>query len=198
MAMRRRKKLRKKRFALLLLVVVIGALFIRSEWLGRTIYPIYYKEEIVRNANLYRVDPLLIASIIRVESNYKPTAVSPKGAVGIMQLMPDTAEWILGKENFGEISVDDVGRKADAGIRLGAWYIQELLRQFDGNLVVSLAAYNAGPGNVRSWLGNKQWDGREETIADIPFGETRHYVQRVLFYYGKYKQVHKDIAPSTQ
>lgn len=184
---------RRRRLLLLLLVVVIGILFIRSEWLGRTIYPIYYKEEIIRNANLYQLDPLLVASIIRVESNFKPEAVSPKGALGIMQLMPDTAEWILKKENFGSVTVEDVGRKPDVGIRLGTWYIQDLLRQFDGNLVVSLAAYNAGPGNVRQWLKNKTWSGEESTIGDIPFGETRHYVQRVLYYYGKYKQVHKNL-----
>ncbi|WP_027093968.1 lytic transglycosylase domain-containing protein [Cohnella thermotolerans] len=192
--MKGKRKNKRTRAVLLLLVVVIGILFIRSEWLGRTIYPIYYKEEIKRTAELYKIDPLLIASIIRVESNYKPEAVSPKGAIGIMQVMPDTAQWILKREkNFGTLTMDDIGREPEAGIRVGTWYIQELLRQFDGNLVVSLAAYNAGPGNVREWLKSKKWDGKEETVRDIPFGETRQYVQKVLYYYNKYKQVHKNL-----
>lgn len=186
-------KKKRRRVVLLLLVIVVGLLFIRSEWLGRTIYPIYYKDEIKRNAELYKLDPLLIASIIRVESNYKPQAVSPKGAIGIMQLMPDTAEWILSHENFGSISLDDIGHEPDAGIRIGTWYIRDLLRQFDGNLVVSLAAYNAGPGKVRQWLKDRTWDGQPDSIDHIPYGETRQYVQKVLYYYNKYKEVHKDL-----
>lgn len=185
-------KKKRRRVVLLLFLVIVGLLFIQSEWLGRTIYPIYYKDEIKRNAELYKLDPLLVASVIRVESNYKPEAISPKGAIGIMQVMPDTAKWILAHEDFDSITVDDVGRKPDAGIRIGTWYIQDLLRQFDGNLVVTLAAYNAGPGNVRQWLKERKWDGTESTISDIPFGETRHYVQKVLYYYNKYKQVHKE------
>jgi len=186
-------KKKRRRLVLLLLLIVVGLLFIQSEWLGRTIYPIYYKDEIKRNAELYKLDPLLIASVIRVESNYKPEAVSPKGAIGIMQLMPDTAEWILTHENFGSISLDDIGHEPEAGIRVGTWYIRDLLRQFDGNLAASLAAYNAGPGKVRQWLSNRTWDGKTETISDIPYGETRQYVQKVLYYYNKYKEVHKDL-----
>ncbi|CAM3882039.1 lytic transglycosylase domain-containing protein [Cohnella lubricantis] len=186
-------KSKRRRVVLLLLIIIVGLLFIQSEWLGRTIYPIYYKEEIKQSAELYELDPLLIASIIRVESNYKPRAVSPKGAIGIMQLMPDTAEWILSHDNFGSISLDDIGRQPEAGIRIGTWYMKDLLRQFDGNLVVSLAAYNAGPGKVRQWLKDRTWDGKAESVADIPYGETRQYVQKVLHYYNKYKEVHKDL-----
>jgi len=185
-----RRGLKRKRFILPLVLIVLGALFIQSDWLGKRIYPISYQDEIKRNARHYELDPLLIAAIIRVESNYKLTAVSRKGAVGIMQIMPDTAAWILKKEDFGDITVEDAGREAHAGIALGSWYVKELNRQFNGDLVKSLAAYNAGPGKVKSWLENGVWDGGEQTISDIPYGETRHYVQRVLYYYKKYQDIY--------
>lgn len=187
MSKRKTPKWKRKRLFLLLLIVVLAALFIRSEWIGRIVYPVSFKEEIARNAKQYGLDPLLIAAIIRVESNYRENAVSPKGALGIMQLMPDTAAWILKQEKFGDLTVHDAGSRADAGIRLGSWYVKELSRQFDGNLPVMLAAYNAGPNRVKQWLKDKVWDGRETTVGSIPYGETRHYVQRVMYYYKKYQ-----------
>jgi len=188
--MKKKKKLRRKRFFLLLVVLLLGVLFIRSEWLGQKIYPISFRQEIKQSALKYELDPLLIAAIIRVESNYRLNAVSRKGAVGIMQLMPDTAGWILQKADFGEMTVQDAGSKAQAGIALGSWYVKELNRQFEGDLYKSLAAYNAGPGKVRSWLDQGVWDGGKDTLKDIPYGETRHYVQRVLYYYKKYQEVY--------
>ncbi|MBB6670994.1 lytic transglycosylase domain-containing protein [Cohnella nanjingensis] len=185
-----KRRPRRKRWFLALLLIVLAVLFIRSDWIGRMIYPISYEEEIHRSADHYQVDPLLIAAIIRVESNFKAQAVSPKGAIGIMQIMPDTADWILKQDDFNGLTVQQAGERADAGIRLGTWYVRELQRQFKGDLVQTLAAYNAGPGKVRQWLERKTWDGKEETLRDIPYGETRHYVQRVLFYHKKYKQLY--------
>ncbi|MFC5471852.1 lytic transglycosylase domain-containing protein [Cohnella suwonensis] len=187
------KKTKRKRIVLPLILIVLCVLFVQSDWLGKWIYPIKYTDEIKQNASYYDLDPLLIAAIIRVESNYKANAVSPKGAVGIMQLMPDTAEWILEKDDFGDMTVKDAGSDANAGIRLGAWYVKELTRQFDGSLAVSLAAYNAGPGKVRQWLDKGVWDGQEQTVRDIPYGETRHYVQRVMYYYKKYAKIYETL-----
>lgn len=192
--MTKRKKIKgkRKRWFLLLLIVVLAALFIRSEWIGRLVYPVYYMDEIKQNAERYGQDPLLIAAIIRVESNFKENAVSPKGAVGIMQLMPDTANWILKQERFGEMTVEDAGQSADAGIRLGTWYVKELRGQFGDSLPVVLAAYNAGPNRVKQWLNDKVWDGSESNVRDIPYGETRHYVQRVMYYYKKYQKIYDE------
>lgn len=196
MSKKRRQSGRKsrKRWFLLLLLIVLAVMFVRSEWIGRSIYPVYFKSEIKQHAAAFGQDPLLIAAIIRVESNFKEDAVSRKGALGIMQLMPDTAAWILQKEaSFKDVSVQDAGSKADAGIRLGTWYIKELDRQFEGNLPVMLAAYNAGPNRVRQWLSDRVWDGSEQTVNDIPYGETRQYVQRVLYYYKKYQEVYDSL-----
>src|ERR1700738_1137328 len=105
-----RKGMKRKRIILPLILIVLAALFVQSEWLGRWIYPISYREEIKISASSNHLDPLLIAAIIRVESNYKIDAVSPKGAIGIMQLMPDTAKWILNHDHFGTMSFSDTGR----------------------------------------------------------------------------------------
>ncbi|MFC5702337.1 lytic transglycosylase domain-containing protein [Cohnella faecalis] len=184
------KKIKRKRVLLPLVLLVLGVLFIQSEWLGRMIYPLSYTEEIRSSAKQFGVDPLLVAAVIRVESNFKPEAVSSKGAVGIMQIMPETAKWILKKEHFEGVSIDDVRSEPHAGIQLGTWYIRDLHRQFQGNRIAALAAYNAGPGKVRQWLNEEVWDGSEETLRNIPYGETRHYVQRVMYYYKKYSKLY--------
>jgi soluble lytic murein transglycosylase len=187
------KRIKRKRVLLPILVIVLAALFVQSEWMGRWIYPIYYKDEIKQNAAVYELDPLLIAAIIRVESNYKPDAVSSKGAVGVMQLMPQTADWILKQDDFGGLTVEDVSSQVNAGITLGSWYVKELQRQFDGNTAAALAAYNAGPGKVRQWLASGAWNGDEQKLSDIPYGETRHYVQRVIYYYKKYQKLYETL-----
>jgi soluble lytic murein transglycosylase len=192
MTRRRTRTFKRQRLLLLLFLAVLVVLFVRAEWIGRMIYPVYYTAEITRHAAANEVDPLLIAAIIRVESNFRADAVSPKGALGIMQVMPDTAEWILQKGAFGGLTVEDVSKSADAGIQLGTWYVRELNRQFGGSLPLTLAAYNAGPSRVRKWLDEGVWDGHLETIRNIPFGETRHYVQRVLYYYEKYREIYGD------
>lgn len=189
----RKKDKRRSRVLLPILLIVLAVLFVQSDWIGRWIYPISYKEEIKLGAATYDLDPLLIAAIIRVESNYKAQAVSPKGAVGIMQIMPDTAEWIIQQGDFGRMSAKQAGTDVHAGITLGAWYVKELHRLFDGDLTKALAAYNAGPGKVRQWLDEGRWDGTEAKLSDIPYGETRHYVQRVLYYYKKYRDLYETL-----
>lgn len=193
MSSKLRMKAKRKRILLPLVVLIVGVLFVQSDWLGRYIYPISYKEEIKNGAARFAVDPLLVAAIIRVESNYKPDAVSSKGAIGLMQIMPETAKWILTKERFAGVTVQNVGRDPDAAIEIGAWYVRELHRQFQGNRTAVLAAYNAGPGKVRQWLVDSVWDGSEQKVSDIPYGETRHYVQRVMYYYKKYQKYYETL-----
>lgn len=182
--------LRKKRVLLALFVAMLALLFINSSWMGRLMYPIRYTEDIKVSAVNNDVDPYLLAAVIRTETNFRTGQVSSKGALGIMQIMPDTARWIVERAEFSDVSMDDIRDRADIGIELGAWYLHSLHVQFDDNPVAAVAAYNAGPGNVRSWLNTGVWDGRSETSDSIPFGETRNYVQRVIYYYNKYKAIY--------
>jgi len=181
--------LRKQRTYALLLLTVLILLFAFSESIAKILYPIHYKQEISRMASKYNVDPLLIAAIIRVESNYRSDGISKKGASGVMQLMPDTAKWVRESGRF-DISYDSDNRPVAYDIEMGTWYMNWLLNYYDGNLVASIAAYNAGQGNVNKWRSSGLWDGTRERISNIPFGETRHYIQRVLYYYQKYRDIY--------
>lgn len=159
----------------------------------RWFYPIEYIAEISTSTQTTPLDPYLVAAIIRVESNFRPTARSPKGATGLMQLMPETAEWVARRMGLSPASLDL--EVPDLNIRLGTWYMAMLQEEFEGNLVVALAAYNGGRGNVSRWLQEQRWDGRLETVGDIPFLETRLYVQRVLGVYSWYLRLYGGMWP---
>ncbi|MNH95791.1 Soluble lytic murein transglycosylase precursor [compost metagenome] len=183
--------LRKKRVFALLLLVFLLILFLNSALIGKKLYPIYYQKEIRQSATNLHIDPFLIAAVIRVETNYQELAESRKGAIGIMQLMPDTAAWIIETADLPFDDVKDIW-KTDVNITLGSWYLQWLIKHYDGNLFYAIAAYNAGQGNVNKWKQNQVWNGTVEDIKQIPFGETRHYVHKVLYYYNKYKSIHAE------
>lgn len=182
--------LRKKRVLLVLLISFIAVLFLNNIWMT-WLYPIYYKDQIREHAVHYEVDPFLVASIIRVETNYKPGKESKRGALGIMQLMPDTANWAMEMAKLPSLTMESVKHEANANIQLGTWYIKKLHDEMDGNPIAAIAAYNAGPGNVRSWIKKGLWDGTYENVKNIPVGETRHYVQRVIYYYNQYTDVYE-------
>ncbi|MFF2888481.1 lytic transglycosylase domain-containing protein [Paenibacillus sp. NPDC057967] len=185
------KRLRmKKRYALVLVLALLAILFLKSDWLASWMYPVYYKEDIRASASNYDLEPHLIAAIIRAESNYVTGRESRKGALGLMQIMPDTAHWVVEKAGFAKVDDDILRHRADVSIEVGAWYLNSLHVQFEQNAVAAVAAYNAGPGNVRKWLEAGSWDGSMDSVKDIPFGETRHYVQRVFYYYNKYKDLY--------
>ncbi|MFD2671695.1 lytic transglycosylase domain-containing protein [Marinicrinis sediminis] len=190
----------KKRFYLLLLIVLLIALFYKSHWLGRMLYPISYQSDIVISSEQHDIDPLFVAAVIRVESNYDPDKLSAKEATGLMQLMPQTAEWIA-QQHHVHLDRSSLHRP-DINIDLGAWYLaylQRLLMKQTGvqtpdkydKIALVAGAYNAGPGNVIKWLEQQTWSGEADRIADIPFGETRHYIQRVLYYYKKYEDLYE-------
>ncbi|MBB3109579.1 soluble lytic murein transglycosylase [Paenibacillus phyllosphaerae] len=182
-------RLRRRILALFVLAFLI-VLFFKSDWLGRWMYPLHYEKDIRVSAQNYGLEPHLIAAIARVETNFSPNKVSKKGAIGIMQVMPDTADWIVERGGFDGITKDKLANRADVGIELGAWYLDSLHDQFNDNRYAAIAAYNAGPGNVKRWLSDGTWDGSEQTLDRIPYGETRHYVQRVIYYYNKYKKLY--------
>ena len=134
------------------------------------------------------VDPYLIAAVIREESVYNPDAVSPAGALGLMQVLPQTGQMIagrLGGESFSKERLFD----PRYNIRMGSWYMGQLAEKFDHNPVYMVAAYNAGPEVVARWI--QQFGGIEpdEFIESIPYTETRLYVKRVLRSHREYRRV---------
>jgi soluble lytic murein transglycosylase len=194
--------LRKKRVFAILFISLLAILFYNNNWLGRWIYPIHYQEDIRSAAAQNHIDPFLISAIIRVESNYKSDKISSKGAIGLMQIMPDTAQWIT---DFTGSSEQIVSRLVlpEVNIQVGTWYLSALHRQYEQRLgkmesradriALIAAAYNAGPGNVNKWLDNGTWDGTYRYTHYIPFGETRHFIERILYYYKKHERYYSDI-----
>jgi len=191
---------RKRLYAVLLLSILLILYFDRA-LLGKWMYPIRFEATIVEQSQAYDVDPYLIASIIRVESNFRPDKISSKGAMGLMQLMPPTAEWIAKQEGEETGNLDRL-LQPEPNIRYGAWYVRSLQQQFEGGgaaredeIARIAAAYNAGPGNVERWLAEGDWNGTLAEADRIPFGETRHYVNRVYYYYLKYERTYPDLRP---
>ena len=105
-----------------------------------------------------------------------------------MQLMPDTAKeiavWL--EENYEDVDLT----KPDDNIRYGTWYLATRSKEFSGNIIITLASYNAGIGRVKSWLKESPKDFNSYLIEDIPYKETREYVQKVLKSYGKYSKLY--------
>lgn len=153
------------------------------------IYPYYYQEEITASGERYHVDPYLIAAVIKTESKFQNNARSKYGAVGLMQLMPETAAWIAGQLEEGRFSPEQLKNPA-CNIRYGVWYLSTLQEEFHGNEILTLAAYNAGRGNVQDWMEIYGWDYQFNDIEKIPFRETEEYVKNVLKSKKKYQQLY--------
>jgi len=139
------------------------------------LFPRKFNDEIVNYSNVFDLEPSLVYSVINIESSYNPNAVSNAGAIGLMQLLPTTAEEIAFK--LGEVvSIEDL-KKPDKNIKYGCFYLKYLIDLFDGNIDNALCAYNWGLNNVKNWIlqGNKNSDG---TITNIPVKETKNYLKK--------------------
>lgn len=141
-----------------------------------------YSSSIKVFAQKYGVDPELIAAVIRAESGFNPNALSEKGAEGLMQIMPETAEFVA-QTIFYEKNVDLFDY--DCNLELGTAYLAYLFEKFDTEYEV-LCAYNAGEGRVAAWLNDSTYSADGRTLDIVPFKETRVYVQKVTDYKKRY------------
>jgi soluble lytic murein transglycosylase len=137
-------------------------------WWVRLWYPLKYATIVRGHARNYRLDPALLAAVIYQESKFRSNVKSSSGAIGLMQLLPDTAKGIAIHTGGSRFRVSDL-YNPEINVRYGAWYLRHLLDKY-GDERTALAAYNAGQENVDEW----RRDGR-----GIAFSETRHYVKRV-------------------
>jgi len=141
-------------------------------------FPIRYMNIIEQNAG--ELDPSWILAVIMAESSFRPNAQSHAGAQGLMQLMPTTAEWVAQLMSMEDFEPDMIW-SPEVNITLGSFYLNRLLRLYNGNITLALAAYNAGQGNVNNWLLNPEVSSDGETLDVIPFNETYNYLRRVNF-----------------
>ena len=174
---------------LFLLALIFGLLHLKT--IGRIFYPIRYQKEIFEYSSQYEIDPYLVAAVINIESGFRPGVISRKGAVGLMQIMPSTGRWIseeLDLENFSVEQLED----PELNIQMGTYYLSHLNDKFQGNMVQILAAYNGGLGNVQKWIDEELWDGEQFKLEQIPFRETRDYVNKVRTVYERYRWLYDD------
>ena len=141
-----------------------------SAWYVRLRYPLRYDAIVRGHARNYRLDPALLAGMIYQESKFNAHARSSSGAIGLMQLLPDTAKGIAVHTGGSRFEVSDLD-DPEINVRYGSWYLRNLLNRYDDDLRTALAAYHAGPGNVDAW--------RRKGVG-IQFPETRAYVDRVV------------------
>jgi len=157
--------------------------------IGRFVFPIPYRQVIFKEAEVTGIDGYLLAAITKTESNFNPTAVSVKGARGLMQIMPDTGKWVAGQKGMPNYN-SDLLFNPEFNISIGAYYVSDLYKEYNGDTVMVLAAYNAGRGNVKKWLEEKIWIGDRNNIDQIPFPETRQFIRKVLFYQQTYRYLY--------
>lgn len=154
----------------------------------QAIYPLKYEEQITASSARHGVDPYLVAAVISTESGWDPAAASHKGAQGLMQLMPETAQDMIDKGlvDGSAYSARDLADPA-TNIEFGCAYLSYLSRYFNGATDRAIAAYNAGMGNVDNWA-------REDTALHnaITFPETQAYLIRVNNAHDRYQQIYPD------
>jgi len=184
-----------KLWTIIVFFIIVLLLIQNADKVWRYFYPFPYRQITINHAEAYNLDPYLLASIMKAESGFDRSAVSPKGARGLMQIMPDTGQWVarqLGSPAFAPDQLFD----PDTNIRFGAWYIADLKKEFHGDIVLVLAAYNGGRGNVEEWVASKNLTGGNSTIDQIPFPETRNFVRKVLLYHRIYSHLYGQEAQS--
>ena len=157
----------------------------------RFVYMWDYQQDIITYSQKNNIDPFLVAAIIKNESNFKHKAVSGVGAVGLMQIMPETGRWIaeqMGLENYKDSDL----YLTKTNIRMGCWYVGELDHEFKQNMTLVMIAYNAGRGQTREWMQENGWTYDFNDVQAIPYADTREYVAKVLHDRDKYYLLYKD------
>lgn len=172
-----------------LVTVCACAILLRSIFVYK-LYPLKYQDEIARYSKEYAIDEYFVCAVICTESHFKEDAQSGKGAMGLMQIMPDTGEWAAQKIGIEGFTTDMLSNP-NVNIRIGCWYLHYLTSVFDGDAQKVLAAYNAGPSRVKDWVDE---DGE---LREIPFKETEEYLKKVQRYYEIYKGIYDDFKKNS-
>lgn len=147
------------------------------------IFPVKFKEEIFSACEKYDLEPAIVFSLINVESHFDKSAESSKGAVGLMQIMPTTAKEVALKINLNNY---DLKNPRD-NVLLGTYYLSTLFDRFE-ILETALAAYNAGPTNVNTWLKDEKYSNDGKHLIKIPFDETKNYIIKFSSNYNYYSK----------
>ncbi len=175
-----RRKIQRR--VLFFTVFVLIVLFVLNSLDGiflKKIYPKKYEDIVKKYSQKYDVKENLIYSVMRTESNFDPNAKSEAGAIGLMQITPETFKWLQQKnKNLPRASVDELVNP-DINIEYGVYFLSVLLNKYN-NISTSLCAYNAGIGTVNDWLNEQKYSLDGKVLMNIPYKETRNYVKQVI------------------
>jgi len=153
-------------------------------WQAR--YPLVYLPLVETWAQQHQLNPLLVTALIRQESRFEPKIRSVAGAVGLMQVMPGTAQYIAEKIDLSKYNLEN----PQDNLQLGTWYMDYTHNRFDNYSLLAIASYNAGWNNVEKWLKRFDTQDPDEFVESIPFGETQGYVRQVFGNYWNYLRLY--------
>ena len=200
---KRKTKKRIKKGPVFLAVLLLGSIVTLIALHGKDIakkvkelpqsftYPTDYEEYVVKYSSEYNCDPVLVFSVIKVESGFDPDAVSEVGARGLMQLMEDAFDWIKFRlDDDRGYTFDDVF-EPKLNIQYGTYYLSYLLDKYDGSIELTAAAYHCGMGLVDSWITDGTIDPKNFRTEDIPDenDQTANYVDKIMNAYSHYKDI---------
>lgn len=184
---------------LLVITVIFALLFFCTDVLGgirnkvmKHFYPQEYSQYVSQYAAEYGVDEALVYAVIRTESGFRAEVQSSVGACGLMQIMPDTFEWLQtlsdSEVTYSESDLFD----PQINIKYGTYYLSYLIDHYNGREELAVAAYNGGFANVDSWLEDERYSDDGITLTDIPYNETSQYVERVENTKSMYESLYYD------
>lgn len=165
--------------ALVLTVVMAGAMLMHS------LFPRKYSQLVEKYAAEYDLDPALIYAVIKTESDFNPEAVSVDDACGLMQMLPDTFEWMQRHRPGERAYVREDLFDPEISIEYGAFFLDMLVERF-GSVELAAAAYHAGPAAVDRWLQDPDYSPDGQVLEEIPYRDTAHYVKKITFYHAIY------------
>ncbi|MDX2215086.1 MAG: transglycosylase SLT domain-containing protein [Oculatellaceae cyanobacterium bins.114] len=152
----------------------------------QALYPFLYLQPIQAWSQERQLNPLLVTALIRQESRFEPNIRSSVGAIGLMQVMPDTGVWISETLKFPNYNLDN----PDDNIRFGTWFLNYTHEEYSDNSLFAIASYNAGPGNVSDWITRFGFSDPDIFVEQIPYPETKGYVESVFENYWNYLRLY--------
>jgi len=156
-----------------------------------SLFPFPYQNSILGKSEQVDLNPLLTISVMRKESTFDPEIYSPVGALGLMQVLPPTANWIAQQTEMTNYDLT----KPDDNIRMGTWYLTHNHQRYEDHSLYAIASYNAGTGNVSKWLNRFDREDPDQFVEQIPFKETKDYVEGVFGNYWNYLRLYSPDTP---
>jgi len=184
-----------KEYKYILYIIVVFLLIVliinNSTTIIKRIYPLKYQELVFSYSEFNGIDPYLVFAVIKAESSFNPYAKSKKDAMGLMQITENTAKWGAESMDIKSFKIEDL-YDPETNIRIGCWYIKQLMVEFKNDIDLVLAAYNGGSGNVNEWLRNNTYSKTGKKLDVIPFRETDTFIKRVRNYQQIYIRLYSE------